>query len=85
MLCNIPLHLLTCLFKNSGMAIGHEHNIHIPRKITKSEIMEVFKIHDSICEHKYVTVFCPYTQYSGSEKGIMYCEVQKSQVKNGSD
>ena len=48
-LCNVPLHLLlTCLFKNSRIAIGHKHNIHIPRKMTKSEILELFKIHDSI-------------------------------------
>jgi hypothetical protein len=84
-LCNVPLHLLlTCLFKNSRIAIGHKHNIHIPRKMTKSEILELFKIHDSICEHEYVTVFHPYTQYSCSEQGVNNCEVKKSQVKNGS-
>jgi hypothetical protein len=60
-LCNVPLHLLTnCLFQNSRIAIGHKHGIQISRKMTMSKITELFKIHDSICEHKYVTVFHPY-------------------------
>ena len=85
-LCNVPLNLLlSCLFQNTRIAIGRKHDIHISRKMTKSEIAEVFKIHDSICEHKYVTVFCPYTQHSSSEQDLKYREMQKSQVKNVSD
>ena len=86
LLCNIPLHLLTtCLFQNSRIAIGHKHNIHISKRMAKFKITELFKIHDDICEHKYVTVFCPYTQISSSERGLKYREVKKPQVNNVSD
>ena len=68
LLCNIPLHMLTtCLFKNTIIPIGHKHDVHIARQMTKSEMTELFKIHDGVCEHKYVTVFYPYTQISSSE------------------
>jgi len=68
LLCNIPLHMLTtCLFKNTIIPIGHKHDVHIARQMTKSEMTEPFKIHDGVCEHKYVTVFYPYTQISRSE------------------
>ena len=50
--------------------------------MSKLKITELFKIHDSICEHKYVTVFRPYTQYSSSERGLKYREAKKSQVTN---
>jgi len=53
--------------------------------MTKSEITELFKIHDDICEHKYVTVFHPYTHISSSEHVIKYREVKKSQINNISD
>lgn len=86
LLCNIPLHLLTTgLFKNTIISIGHKHEVHIGRKMTKSEIMELFIIHDGVCEHKYVTVFHPYTQISSSKQGLKYHEVQKSVVNNVSD
>src|ERR1700683_662684 len=63
LLCNIPLHyLMTYLFKNNRISIGTKHGIHISRKMTKHEITKLFKIHDDICEHEYVTVFCPYKQ-----------------------
>ena len=62
LLCNIPLHMLTTyLFKNTIIPIGHMHEVHIARHMTKSEITELFKIHDGVCEHKYVTVFHSYT------------------------
>jgi hypothetical protein len=83
LLCNVPLHLLTtCLFKNTRISIGHKHDIHIPRKMTKSGITELFKIHDGICEHKYVTIFHPYTPISSLERGLKYHEVQKLQIDN---
>jgi len=86
LLCDIPLHLLTnCLFQNTIIPIGHKHNIHISKRMAKSEISKLFKIHDEICEHKYVTVFCPYTQISSSERGLKYREVKKPQVNNDSD
>ena len=82
-LCNVPLHLLTnCLFQNSRIAIGHKHGIQISRKMTMSEIIELFKIHDNICEHNYVTVFHPYKLFSSSKQGLKYHEVQTSQVNN---
>jgi hypothetical protein len=85
-LCDVSLDLLlSCLSQNTRIAIRHKHDIHISSKMTKSKITEVSKIHDSICEHKYVTVFCPYTQHSSSERDLKYREVQKSQVKNVSD
>ena len=81
--CNMPLHRLLCgLFQNSRIAIGHKHDIHISRKMTKSKVTELFKNHDSICEHNYVTVFRPYMQYSSSERSSKYRKVQKSQDKN---
>jgi hypothetical protein len=68
LLCNIPLHMLTTgLFKNTIISIGHKHEVHIGRQMTKFEIMELFKINDGVCEHKYVTVFHPCTQISSSE------------------
>ena len=80
-LCSVPLHLLTnCLFQNSRIAIGHMHGIQVSRKMTMSEITELFKIHDNICEHKYVTVFYPYKYYSCSKQGLEYHKVQTSQV-----
>ena len=53
LLCNIPLHMLTtCLFKNTIIPIGHKHEVHIAKQTTKSEMTELFKIHDGVCEHK---------------------------------
>ena len=86
LLCNIPLHhLMTYLFKNNRISIGHKHDIHIPRKMTKCEITNLFKIHNDICKHEYVTVFRPCKQISNSERYLKYCETQKSQVNNISD
>ena len=86
LLCNVPLHLLTdCLFKNSRISIGHMHDVHIPRKMTKGEITELFKIHDGECEHKYVTIFRPYTPILSCERGLKYREVQNLQINNVSD
>ena len=60
LLCNVPLHhLATCLFQNNRISIGYKHDIHIPKKMTKCEITNLFKIHDDICKHNYVTVFRP--------------------------
>jgi len=67
LLYNIPLHMLTCLFKNTIILIGHKHEIHIARQTTKSEMTELFKIHDNVHEHKYVTVFHPYMEISSSK------------------
>jgi hypothetical protein len=53
--------------------------------MTMSEITELFKIHDNICEHKYVTVFHPYKCYSSSKQGLEYHKVQRSQVSNVSN
>ena len=86
LLCNVPLHLLIdCLFKDSRIAIGHKHDVHIPRKMTKGEITELFKIHDGVCKHNYVTIFRPYTPISSFERGLKYREVQNLQVNNVSD
>ena len=68
LLCNVPLHhLMTYLFKNNRISIGHKHDIHIPRKMTKCEISNLFKIHNDICKHEYVTVFRPCEQIPNSE------------------
>ena len=83
--CNVPLHLLaTCLFQNSRTSIGHKHDIHILKTMTKPEIIKLFKIHDDACEHKYVTVFRPYQKISSSKRGLRYCETQNPPVKNDS-
>jgi hypothetical protein len=48
-LCNVPLHLLiACLFQNHRIAIGYKHEIHIAKRRAKSEITELFKIHDNV-------------------------------------
>jgi|SRR5882762_6787291 len=58
---DVKLHLLaTHLFQNSRISIGHKHNIHILKNMTESEIINLFEIHDNVCEHQYVTVFHPY-------------------------
>ena len=68
LLCNVPLHyLMTYLIKNNRISIGYKHGIHIPKKMTKCEITNLFKIHDDICKHEYVTVFRPCKQISNSE------------------
>ena len=68
LLCNVPLHyLMTYLFKNNRISIGSKHGIHISRKMTKHEITKLFKMHDDICKHEYVTVFRPHKQISSSE------------------
>ena len=83
--CNVPLHLLaTCLFQNSRISIGYKHNIHVLKTMTKSQITELFKIHDDVCEHKYVTVFRPYKKITSSERGLRYRETQSSPVENDS-
>src|SRR5882757_4339304 len=83
--CNVPLHLLaTCLFQNSRISIGHKHDIHILKNMTKPEITKLFKIHDDACEHKYVTVFRPYQKISSSKHSLRYRETQNSPVKNNS-
>jgi len=83
--CNVPLHLLaTCLFQNSRISIGHKHDIHILKNMTKQEITKLFKIHDDACEHKYVTVFRPYQKISSSKRSLRYRETQNSPVKNNS-
>jgi len=48
--------------------------------MTKSEIIELFKIHDGICEHKYVTIFRPYAPISSFERGLKCHEVKKLNV-----
>ena len=86
LLCNVPLHhLMTYLFKNNRISIGYKHGIHIPKKMTKCEITNLFKIHDDICKHEYVTVFRPCKQISNSERYLKYCKTQKSQVDSVSD
>src|ERR1700683_4493637 len=50
--------------------------------MTKSKITELFKVHDDICQHKYVTVFHPYTHISSSERVIKYCKAKKPQINN---
>jgi hypothetical protein len=55
------------------------------KKMTKCEITNLFKIHDDICKHNYVTVFRPYKQFSSSERNLKYRETQQSQVNNISD
>ena len=86
LLCNVPLHLLTdCLFKNNRISIGHKHGVQIPRKMTKGKITELFKIHNGVCEHKYVTILHPYTPISSFEHGLKYREVKNPQINNVSD
>jgi len=51
----------------------------------KCEIIKLFKIHDDICRHEFVTVFHPYKQISSYERYLKYCETQKTQVDNISD
>ena len=70
---NVPLHLLVdCLFKNSRISIGHKHHINILNRMAKLDITELFKIHDSICEHRYMSVFCVCKEVSSSERGLKY-------------
>src|SRR6267154_5932840 len=83
LLCNVPLHyLMTYLFKNNRISISSKHCIHISRKMTKHEITKLFKMHDNIFKHEYVTVFRPHKQISSSERNLKYCETQKPQVNN---
>jgi hypothetical protein len=86
LLCNVPLHhLMTYLFMNNRISIGHKHGIHISKRMAKCEIIKLFKVHDDICKHEYVTVFRPYKQISSYERYLKYCETQKTQVNNISD
>jgi|SRR5882762_6980684 len=50
--------------------------------MTKHEIIKLFKMHDDICKHEYVTVFRPYKHISSSERNLNYRETQKPQVNN---
>ena len=85
-LCNVSLHhLMTYLFTNNRISIGHKHGIHISKRMAKGEIIKLFKIHDDICKHEYVTVFRPYKQISSYERYLKYCETQKTQVNNVPD
>ena len=46
----------------------------------------MFKNHNDVCKHEYLTVFCPYKQVSSSERQSNYRKnLQKSQVNNISD
>jgi len=86
LLCNVPLHhLMTYLFTDNRISIGHKHGIHILKRMAKCEIIKLFKIHDDIYKHEFVTVFHPYKQISSYERYLKYCETQKTQVNNISD
>jgi hypothetical protein len=46
----------------------------------------LFKLHEDVCKHGYLTVFRPYKQTSSSEQQSNYCKnFQRSQLNNISD
>jgi hypothetical protein len=68
LLCNIPLcHFVNYLFQPNRISIGNKHSVHIGKRMSKFEITNLFKLHDDVCKHEYLTVFHPYKQVSSSE------------------
>ena len=86
-LCNAPLcHFINYLFEPNRISIGNKHGVHFWKNMTKFEITNLFKNHDDVCKHQYLTVFCPYKQISSSERKSNYCKkLQRSQLNNISD
>jgi hypothetical protein len=73
LLCNVPLyHFINYLFQPNRISIGNKHGIHIQKKMTKFEITNLFKDHEDVCKHEYLTVFRPYKQVSSSERKSNY-------------
>jgi hypothetical protein len=73
LLCNVPLyHFINYLFKPNRTSIGNKHGVHIQKKMTKFEITNLFKNHEDVCKHEYLTVFRPYNQMSSSERKSNY-------------
>ena len=86
LLCNIPLcHFVNYLFQPNRISIGNKHSVHIGKRMSKCEITNLFKHHDDVCKHEYLTVFRPYKQISSSEQKSNYREkLQRLQVKSDS-
>ena len=61
LLCNVPLYrFINYLFQPNSISIGNKHGVHIQKKMTKFEITNLFKNHEDVCKHEYLTVFRPY-------------------------
>ena len=86
-LCNVPLHdLINYLFEPNRIFIGNKHGVHFRKNMTKFEITNLFKNHDDVCKHEYLTVFRTYTQISSSTRKSNYCKkLQQSQLNDISD
>src|ERR1700676_1551422 len=50
--------------------------------MAKLDIIELFKIHNSICEHQYVSVFYVCKEVSSSERGLEYCKSHNFTIRN---
>ena len=83
MICNIPLPLLNgYLFLNSKISIGHQHDMHILKRMKNSEITEKFRIHSETCKHEYITVLRPYNKMTNIEHCQKYHETHMPLIKN---
>jgi hypothetical protein len=73
LLCNVPLHhFINYLFQPNRISIGNKHGLHIWKNMTKVNITNLFKNHDDVCKHEYLTVFRPYKQLSSSKRKSNY-------------
>jgi hypothetical protein len=77
LLCNVPLHhFIYYLFQPNRNSIANKHGLHIQKKLAKL-ITNLFKLHEDVCKHGYLTVFHPYKQISSSEQQSNYHKVYK--------